>query len=255
MTQDPAEGVDADGHIVPGVARGRVRTPYEAVVTQAVTALRRELGGDLHSVWLYGSVATGRAQPPRSDVDLLAVVHRVGAAATCAQVAARLSGAHAELVREVGVATVTLETLLADDEAGRVERCFLRHYALRLVGPAITQGWPSCRASVTLARGFAAELPEAVARCRAAVEEGRASAEEIARTCRRILMAAATLISVRAGGWSTDRTRGAELIGEVFGATSMLAIQARWALRMGEDRRPAVPPAAEVLQLFDGLGS
>lgn len=50
------------------------------VVERVVRRLRRQLGGDLLAVWLYGSRARGEADPSetdpdrRSDVDLLAIV-------------------------------------------------------------------------------------------------------------------------------------------------------------------------------------
>lgn len=50
------------------------------VVERLLSRLRRELGGDLRAVWLYGSRARGEADPNeadpdrRSDIDLLAIV-------------------------------------------------------------------------------------------------------------------------------------------------------------------------------------
>lgn len=52
-------------------------TPRERrVLDRLVDLLRRELGQDLHAVWLYGSRARGEAPGPESDVDVLVVSSR-----------------------------------------------------------------------------------------------------------------------------------------------------------------------------------
>ena len=51
--------------------------PYDAVVADAVDALRAGLRDDLLSVHVYGSVATGQARVPTSDLDLVASIERM----------------------------------------------------------------------------------------------------------------------------------------------------------------------------------
>ena len=66
--RDPGEGVGPYGEIVTGVDRRRVPTVFEPVVAAAVAALTPGT-----ALYLYGSVATGRARVDESDVDLLSV--------------------------------------------------------------------------------------------------------------------------------------------------------------------------------------
>jgi uncharacterized protein len=66
---DPDEGVAADGTIRTGAHRDRVPAGFEPILTDAV-ALLGESGA---SLYVYGSVATGTARPPSSDVDLLSI--------------------------------------------------------------------------------------------------------------------------------------------------------------------------------------
>ena len=56
--------------IVTGVRRERMPAAFEPVVEAARSRLRKR---GVCSLYLYGSVATGAAQPPTSDVDLLTV--------------------------------------------------------------------------------------------------------------------------------------------------------------------------------------
>ena len=71
MTRDPAEGVDADGYLVTGAALVNIPPAYRPVVDDCVAALTAF--PELDGLYLYGSVATGRARPPDSDLDLLAL--------------------------------------------------------------------------------------------------------------------------------------------------------------------------------------
>ena len=214
MVHDPREGVTDDGTIMTGAASDRIPPVYAALVDDAVEALSAELGDALHSIYLYGSVATGQARPPGSDLDLIVVLEHlmpevVGAAA------AELSSRHRQLVREVGIGSVDVATLSRRDQTGHAERCFLKHYAVHLAGPDLRLAYPPCRPTAQLAVGFNGNLSAVLAERRrqlASEDDERERAELAARACRKILMAAATLLSVRDGNWSTDRSEAVELV-------------------------------------------
>lgn len=100
MTRDPGEGVDATGHLVTGAARDRVPPAYQPVLADCVGTLTAAFGDRLDGLYLYGSVATGRARPPASDLDLLALwTSPVDSAAVVAELSAR----HRSVVRPPGL--------------------------------------------------------------------------------------------------------------------------------------------------------
>ncbi|MFW6079240.1 MAG: hypothetical protein ACODAE_06450 [Gemmatimonadota bacterium] len=94
MTRDPREGIDDGGFLTTGADLANVRPPYDAVLADARDAIVGALGPDLHGLYLYGSVATGRASPPGSDLDLAAVVTTEAARDRCRRIAAKLSDRH-----------------------------------------------------------------------------------------------------------------------------------------------------------------
>jgi uncharacterized protein len=247
---DPREGVASDGTIATGAARAAVPSAYTELLDDALATVTERLGDALHSLYLYGSVATGQARPPRSDLDLLAVVTRPTSGHD--QAATELSHRHHDLVREVSIATVGIRTLARDDLGGRADRCFLTHYCVHLSGPDLRVSSPPCRPSVALAVGFNGDLGDALARARTQLEEAtdpRDRARLTARMCRKILLAAATLLSAREGGWSTDRGTGVELIRRHQPALHPLAVTA---LRWSEPPPPG--PPADVLPIVERLG-
>lgn len=205
MTRDPAEGVDADGYLVTGAALVNIPPAYRPVVDDCVAALTAF--PELDGLYLYGSVATGRARPPDSDLDLLALwTSTVDVSTTVAALSAR----HAAVVREVGLAEAGVDSLA--DEA---DRCFLKHYCVPLAGRDRRADLPRCRPSRALADGFNDDLPTVVARLRSVVDGAATPAERavaVRKAARRLLLAVATIESVSHGTWSTDRTQGAALL-------------------------------------------
>jgi uncharacterized protein len=201
VTRDPAEGVDAAGYLVTGAGLTNVPPAYRPVIADGVAAL--PAFPELDGLYLYGSVATGRARPPDSDLDLLALwTSTVDASATVAALSAR----HAAVVREVGLAEASVDSL-----AEEADRCFLKHYCVPLAGRDRRADLPRCRPSRQLAIGFAGDLP---ALLRSIVD--RAPTQEVAarKVARRLLLGVATIESASHGGWTTDRATGAALLAE-----------------------------------------
>jgi uncharacterized protein len=195
VTRDPAEGVDADGYVVTGVSVDNVPPAYRPVVADCVAALTGF--PELDGLYLYGSVATGQARPPASDLDLLALwTSTVDTSA----VVAELSTRHGAMVREVGLAHGTVDWL-----ASEADGCFLKHYCVPLAGRDRRVELPRYRASRALADGFNADLDTTLR----SIVDGKAPA---ARARRRVLLAVATIESVSHATWSTDRDTGAALL-------------------------------------------
>jgi uncharacterized protein len=251
VVRDPRERVDDDGVIVTGVDADRVPALYDETLDDAVATLSRALGDALHSVYLYGSVATGQASAPSSDVDLVAVL-RHPAPDVVAAAAAALSDRHRHLAREVGIGSVDLATLQRRDRIGHAERCFLKHYTVHLAGPDLRTTYPRCRATPQLAAGFNGDLRVVLDGVRTRlleVDDELQRGTLAASACRKLLMAAATLLSVREGGWTTDRDAAVELVARHAPAVAALAEDAR---RWCDQPQPV--GAADVIEIIDRLG-
>lgn len=205
MTVDPREGLDADGYITTGVDLDNVRPPYDAVLADVSATITGALGDDLDGIYLYGSVATGQARPPHSDLDVVVLV-RTDATQACRSLTERLTTRHRAAAHDVAVGSVTIDQLHAPSDAGRAERCFLKHYCAHLTGRDVRPELPRCRPDKALAREFVGDL-DAHLRCLHAEQTARS-------TGRRLLMAAAVLFSLEAGRWSTAREIGAQLFAE-----------------------------------------
>ncbi|WP_187279534.1 nucleotidyltransferase domain-containing protein [Quadrisphaera setariae] len=211
--RDPLEGVDGDGCIRTGADRSRVPAVYEPVLEALLAAFAPSAPS---SLLLYGSVATGQARPPTSDVDV--VVLGVPPAAT-EPVAQELSTRFADLCREVAVGAAQVEDHDGDDDEAHGNRVFLRHYCVLLAGEDVAADWRPFPADARAARGFNGDVALHLDRWRDAVRT-RAGWDTPSsllgrRLARKTLLAAAGLVSVHDSTWTTDRATGARRWGEV----------------------------------------
>lgn len=201
--RDSAEGVAADGSIVTGVAREAVPAEYEPVLA----ALDAQLEGyPAVASYLYGSVATGRARRGRSDVDFLTIGLPADKAA---QLGSELTVEFQSLCRDVEIAAAQTGDLAGTDDEAYGMRVFVKHYCVHLGGPNPLASLPTYPADARAARGFNGDIALHLARWREAVDHqdpawlGR-------QLARKTLLAAAGLVSVLDGTWTTDRELAAQ---------------------------------------------
>lgn len=207
---DPREGVTSLGTIETGASRGQVSALFEPVLDAAVFAVRAADRDS--SLYVYGSVATGMAQPPKSDVDLLTVGL---ASVVAADVARALSVRFSDLCRAVAVAAAQRSDFLGETDEAYGGRVFLRHYCVHLVGPDLHSALPDFAADVQAARGFNGDIAQDASRWRMELDSGRDPVQLSRRLARKSLFAVAGLVSVHDDTWTTDRTTAAARWAEI----------------------------------------
>jgi hypothetical protein len=200
---DPLEGVTEDGLIRTGASLERIPDLFLAVLDSA-----RDLviaSGSDASLYVYGSVATGSARSPESDVDLLTV----GLAPdTAARFSAALSDRFASICRGVEIAVSAPADFVGDHDEAYGGRVFLHHYCVHLAGDdhdGVDAGFP---ADARAARGFNGDIAQRLRHWRGELDREHPAA--LGRViARKTLLAAAGLVSVHDRTWTTDRQRAA----------------------------------------------
>ena len=204
---DPLEGVTALGTIRTGASRERFPTAFEPVLNAVVGAVHPTV-----SLYVYGSVATGVAEPPTSDVDLLSV----GLAPEDAENLSRgLSAQFSGLCRAVEIAAAQPSDFEGASDEAYGGRVFLRHYCVHLAGPDLHSALPDFPADAKAARGFNGDIGTHAERWRREVSAGSDPAQLGRRVARKSLLAVAGLVSVHDAIWTTDRARAAARWGEI----------------------------------------
>ena len=218
--RDPGEGLAPDGTIRTGADRSRIPAAFAPVIDDVIAAFD-EVAGQDSSLLLYGSVATGTARAGQSDVDLVAI----GTAPEwCRSTARDLSARYSDLCRGVEIAPASSPDTRREDDGVSVDETygdlvFLRHYCVPLAGADVAGSWMPFPGDTRAARGFNGDIAQCLARWRAEPAPARSIA-------RKTLFAAAGIVSIEDGTWTTDRG----------------AVAGRWS-----ERRPADAEACALL--------
>jgi hypothetical protein len=201
---DPMEGLTSTGLIRTGVDRAHIPDLYNALLDTVVQRVRAE-GSDI-SVYVYGSVATGQAQPPTSDVDVLTIDLPSTAAGA---IGAALSAQFADVCRGVEVAAGTAADIDGDGDEAYGRRVFLHHYCVHLSGPDRDRARTGFPGDVRAARGFNGDIAHHAQQWRDSVGSTEDEVLLGRRIARKTLLAVAGLVSVHDSIWTTDRQHAA----------------------------------------------
>jgi predicted nucleotidyltransferase len=242
VVRDPGEGVAADGTITTGVDRSLVPARFEPAVSAAVAAIA-EAASSEPSVYLYGSVATGRARYPQSDVDLLTVgLTRRQAAELSRELSRQFSGR----CRGIEIAAMAPGDMAGETDEAYGSRVFVRHYCVHLAGPDPAHGLPRFAADARAARGLNGDIARHAARWRDTLPAADGPQRLGRPLARKTLLAVAGLVSIHDATWTTDRELAADRWAEIE-PELRAALQALMAWSDG----PALPGRHEVQHMLD----
>lgn len=207
--RDPLEGLASDGTIRTGAARQRIAAHLLPAVQTSVA--RISAGAPEVSVYVYGSVATGVADPPLSDLDLLTIGLGPEAAATISEA---LSGEFADTCRGVEIAAAMPSDFEGDGDEAFGGRVFLHHYCVHLSGPDRDRATTAFQGDRRAARGFNGDIARH-ARDWSLLQNEIDPATLGRRIGRKVLLAVGGLVSVHDSTWTTDREHAAHRWAEV----------------------------------------
>jgi uncharacterized protein len=221
---DPDEGVGPDGTILTGARRERVPVAFEPIIAAAVDGVRA-LSSDV-ALYLYGSVATGRARIRESDVDLLTVGLPTEAAEA---IGSDLSHRFSSVCRGVEIRAAQPGDLAGESDESYGNRVFLRHYCVQVHGRPHADLSVNFPADSRAARGFNGDIDVAARQWCHALTRGADPSTSAYRLARKTLLAVASLVSVQDGTWTTDRARAAARWAEIEPhTTSAMAELVEW---------------------------
>jgi uncharacterized protein len=244
--------LDPEGYIRREADLANVQPEYKGVPTAAADLLADEFGSQLHSAYLYGSVARGNAVPGRSDIDLLAVLLAAPADEDRGR-AERVERALTErfpVLFSAGVGLTHLQEVHSPAQRYGLQ-VFLRELAVCIRGEDLRPGLPRTKPSAAVAAGFHDDTRAAFERARETLATST-DPETIRRVCRMVsrrrVQVAFAVVMARERIWATVLEEQAAAVGAAF---PQWAEAARRAADQG--RRP-VADADVVRELLDTFG-
>ena len=212
--RDPDEGLTAEGMIKAGAQRDCVPITFAPVVYEAIEkirALESRLSLSPVSLYLYGSVATGTAISPSSDVDLLTIGIPLE---FTKDIAADLSSQFSSICRGVEISPANYTDFQTESDESYGGRVFLRHYCVHLCGLDLVDPEQSFLGDARAARGFNGDIKIHYSRWLS--DKSQANLSQLGRRiARKTLLAVAGLVSVHDHIWTTDRQSSALRFGEL----------------------------------------
>ncbi|WP_010094306.1 nucleotidyltransferase domain-containing protein [Ornithinibacillus scapharcae] len=128
-------GLDGNGYIISDAYKEKISDIFQPCIQDSIERLKSLFGAQLHSVYVYGSVARGEAIVRKSDLDLIAMFKGnldADSIATVKKLGNDLSEKYTTLIREVGIAIAFYDYTL--DPANYYENAFISELSVCLYG-------------------------------------------------------------------------------------------------------------------------
>ncbi|AZN41210.1 nucleotidyltransferase domain-containing protein [Paenibacillus albus] len=208
-------GLDLNGFIVSDVGLEKIADPYLPCIKETVENLIKLYPRQLHSVYVYGSVARGEAVAVKSDLDILAMFHEALSAdeiAAIKDLSMKLSHEYASLVREVGIAVGSCDYAFALENY--YEQAFLKELCVCVHGDDIRHRFGPYKLTSDIAISFNGDIAEVFTRTITRLEQ---ATDEEFRTIttifpRKLIRTYYSMLMQQSQIWTTRLNEQAEVI-------------------------------------------
>src|SRR5690625_4048265 len=128
-------GLDENGYILSDVSANKISSVFNSCIRESVDQMITLYPNQLHSVYIYGSVARGDATEVKSDLDLLALFNNsldYADKMKVKELSTELSEAYVHLVRDVGIAATDYDHVM--NPRNYYEQAFLKELCVCVYG-------------------------------------------------------------------------------------------------------------------------
>ena len=158
-------GLDPNGFIISDVSTDKIDDIFIPCIRESINSLKNLFPQQLHSVYVYGSVARGDAVAIKSDLDLIAMFKsKLGSDKLddLKTLAGELSVKHHFLVREVGIAAAYYDYTV--DPINYYENAFIKELSVCVYGEDLGERFGPYKLTPEIAIRFNGDIRESLAR-------------------------------------------------------------------------------------------
>ncbi|MBS3166062.1 nucleotidyltransferase domain-containing protein [Candidatus Woesearchaeota archaeon] len=212
-------GVDKNGYIATKVNLNKIKPLFYKVLDKIKNEVIDKFGGKIHSLYLYGSVATGKARIKSSDLDLLLVLRQKPTPKIKNEISEfqnHLTIEHLNIFRDVGI-TLTHVSEVKKDTYGL--GCFIKHLCICLYGENIGKKLPNFKPSRKVATAFNGDIKNNI---KTVLETLKSTHEtkKVRSICgsimRKIVRTGFSLVMEQEHSWTTDLKKSCELFSKYY---------------------------------------
>lgn len=215
----PGYGLDANGFIVSDVSREKIEDVYMSCIQESIESLKDLFHQQLHSVYVYGSVARGEAIVRKSDLDLIAMVHGKLNSAKLNEfkkLTVKLSQKYRSLVRDVGIAITYYDYTMAP--SNYYENAFLKEICVCVEGEDVGDQFGPYKLTPEIAIRFNGDIGDSLTRTLAKLEN--ASSQDFKTFsqgfARKLIRTYYSMVMARSQIWTTRLHEQAEVFLQYF---------------------------------------
>lgn len=208
-------GLDEKGFIVSDVSKDKIHDVYLPCIRETNDRLSNLFTQELHSVYVYGSVARGEAVINTSDLDIIAMFHTnltPTKLAELTKLSNELSQKYHSLFRDVGIAAASYD--YAMDPSNYYENAFLKELCVCVFGEDIGERFGPYKLTSEIAIRFNGDIEEVLMRTLTRLEV--ASNEEFKKITqnfsRKLIRTFYSMVMVRSQIWTTRLHQQAEIV-------------------------------------------
>ena len=206
MLLKAGHGLDPNGFIVSDVSIDKIDKIYVPCIQESVESLRNLFHQQLHSVYVYGSVARGEAVVFKSDLDIIAMFDGQLSSVKLAElkkIGGELSYKYRSLVRDVGVAIANYDYTV--DPSNYYENAFLKELCVCVYGEDLGERFGPYKLTSEIAIRFNGDICDVLGRTLNRLET--ASNEDFKKIsqnfARKLIRTYYSMVMVRSQIWST----------------------------------------------------
>lgn len=234
-------GLDPEGYIVSDVSFDKINKIYKPCIQDSIECLAQLFPSDLHSVYVYGSVARGDAVVVQSDLDLIAMFNRKLSSAQLEELkklSRKLTNNYQFLVREVGIAVADYDYTMAP--SNYYENAFHRELSVCVFGDDVGERFGPYTLTSEIAISFNGDICEALTRTLTRLE--KASNEEFTKIsqnfARKLIRTYYSMVMVRAQIWTSQLKEQAEvIINSLPEKASIISTLLKWIEELPTDQK------------------
>lgn len=212
-------GVDKNGFIIIEVGLNKIKPAFKKILDKIKVEIINKFADEIHSLYLYGSVATGKARIKSSDVDLLLVLHKRPTSKIKNEVTKfqnYLTEEHSGTFRDVGI-SLTHANKVKKDIYGW--GCFIKHLCVCLAGENFGKNLPKFKPSKRVAKAFNGDIEKHI---KTVLEQLKSThnPQEVRAICsgtmRKIVRTGFCLVMEQEQAWTTDLKKSYEIFSKYY---------------------------------------